>query len=479
MDIKIKLIPICLLILFFQEGNAQKANLPKPNVLFIVVDDLRPELGCYGATYIKSPNIDRLAKEAVRFDRAYCQQAVCSPSRTSFLTGLRPDQTGVYDLETNFRTKLPDVITLPQFFKQHNYFTVGVGKVYHNRALNDPASWSEREWDPMDSIWDIQRGYLVSSNKEMALRNGDGRGPAYEAGPNDQLYTDDLVVDSAIHKMKLLKDKPFFLAVGLSKPHLPFNAPRRFWDLYREEEITLPDTLHPSGSPAYSLANSGELRNYPGMPKGNAAFPDTLRRKLIHGYYACVSYLDFNVGRLINALEENGLAENTIIVLFGDHGWKLGDYGEWCKHTNYEFDTRVPLFIAGPGVKNKNTISGSLVELVDIYPTLAELCHLGKRGDLPGKSLAPILNGNVNKTIKGYAVSQFPRGNLMGYSFRTKQYHLIRWSKNGSPGEIKDIELYDHATDRGEKTNVAFDERYNARLKKLMKETDHFFKQQD
>jgi iduronate 2-sulfatase len=453
---------------------AQKNKSKKINVLFIIVDDLRPELNCYGSTRIFSPNIDQLAARGVRFSKAYCQQAVCSPSRTSMFTGRRPDETKVYDLETHFRKNLPDVVTLPQWFKKNGYHTLGMGKVYHNLKTDDTASWSEPEWNPTDLIWNTNRGYLVKENRELAIRNGDGRGPAFEAGPDGSTYPDDWVVDSAIKKMRQLKEQPFFMAIGITKPHLPFNAPQRFWDMYDEKNISVPDTAKPRNSPGFSLANSGELRNYPGMPKGNSIFPDSLGKKLIHGYYACVSYMDYNVGRLLQGLKESGLEKNTVIVLLGDHGWKLGEYGEWCKHTNYEVDTRTPLIIAGPGV-NKNKVSGSLVELLDLYPTLVKLCKLPFPSPQSGKSLLPLLTQNPNQRHKPYAVSQYPRGKLMGYSFRTENFRLVRWSTIGNPADIKALELYDHTNDPGELINRANDAAYKKQLNLLLKETDSFF----
>jgi len=451
----------------------------KPNVLFIAVDDLRPELACYGAKWIKSPHIDRLAASGVRFTRAYCQQAVCSPSRTSLMTGLRPDSTKVYDLETHFRKTTPKVVTLSQHFKQHGYVSLGMGKIYHG-GLNDELSWSE-PWRRPKSV-----GYALPENQKLVARKRKAarekgltgkqlsrasRGPAYEsADVPDNTYHDGAVVDMAIKTLRRVKEKPFFLAVGLLKPHLPFNAPKKYWDMYKASEIDLaPNPFAPKNAPPYALTSFGELRVYEGTPKSGMV-SDDLARKLKHGYYACVSYIDAQIGRLLNELEPLGLADNTIVVLWGDHGWKLGEHGSWCKHTNFELDTRVVLMIRDPRAKSTaGEASSALVEFVDIYPTLCELAGLPLPKHLEGTSMGPLLE-KPDRAWKVAAFSQYPRSHnrqrLMGYSMRTDRYRYTEW-QNRATGKMVARELYDHQRDPAENRNVAEAPEHAELVKKL------------
>jgi iduronate 2-sulfatase len=366
----------------------------KTNVLFIAVDDLRPELGCYGHRRILSPNIDKLASRGLRFDRAYCQQAVCAPTRVSLLTGTRPDTTRVTDLNTPLNTVRPDLVSIPRHFKNHGYETVSLGKIYHH-ANEDPDAWSARPWHPKAAT---VRGYVerasirilqeadakLRQDYERELNAGKspqaplyGRGPAYEAADvADNAYPDGVIGDKAVSELRRLKDKPFFLGVGFHKPHLPFCAPRKYWDMYSAQDLELPARSQwPENMPKVAGSNWGELRNYPGMPR-DGPVDDATMRKLIHGYYACVSYMDAQVGRVLAELDRSGLRENTAVILWGDHGWKLGDYGAWCKHTNFELDTRVPMILSLPGQKNAGGATSALVEYVDVYPTLAEACRL-------------------------------------------------------------------------------------------------------
>jgi arylsulfatase A-like enzyme/6-phosphogluconolactonase (cycloisomerase 2 family) len=435
----------------------------RPNVLFIAVDDLRPELNCYGASHIKSPNLDKLAARGTLFNRAYCQQAVCSPSRTSLLTGLRPDSTRVYDLQTHFRWLLPDVVALPQHFKNHGYHSEGMGKIYHG-GLDDAASWSVPHWTPQRPAAAARNRAAARTPEELEQqarqqqrqRRTAQRGPAW-ASPDvaDNELADGKLADHAVERLRELskQEKPFFLAVGFLKPHLPFIAPRRYFDLYDPNKIKLADNpYHPKGSNQYTLTNSGELRAYDGMPKeGPISEADAL--KLKHAYYACVSYLDANVGRVLDELEQLKLRENTIVVLWGDHGWKLGEHGEWCKHSNVENDTRVPLLISAPGLPAGQK-SNSLAEFVDIYPTLCDLAGLPKPSHLEGASLEPVLRDPA-KMVKNAAFSQYPRGRVMGYSIRTDRYRLTRWIDRDDPEKVLAIELYDHQTDPAENENVA------------------------
>ncbi len=436
------------------------------NVLFIAIDDLRPELGSYGKTFIHSPNIDALASSGLLFENAYCQQAVCSPSRTSLLTGLRPDATRVYDLTTHFRKNIPDVFTLPQFFKQNGYHTEWWGKIFHATLL-DSISWTSQglRLEP-ENNW---RAYALEESHRIAKANGNGRGPAFEmADVQDNAYPDGQIADQAIRSLSELSDsaKPFFLAVGFYKPHLPFNAPKKYWDLYDPAFITLPDRqTPPDNAPALAGTNFGELRSYAGIPaKGNLSKEQAV--ELIHGYRACISYTDAQVGRLLEELKRTGLDKSTIIILWGDHGWKLGDYGMWAKHTNFEMDTRAPLIVSIPGMKNKGSKTNALVEFIDIYPSLCELAGLKSPAHLQGKSFAPLIN-DPKREWKKAAFSQYPRGDIMGYSMRTARYRFTLWRKINNPDEIVAYELYDLQNDPNSFVNIAIHPENDIIIKEL------------
>ncbi len=452
----------------------------RPNVLFIAVDDLRPELGCYGNPLVKSPNIDRLAGRGMVFTHAYCQQAVCSPSRSSLLTGVRPDTTKVWDLETHFRKALPDVVTLPQHFKNEGYFVRGMGKIYHG-GFNDPPSWSvpwtvpgksrsadERELDP-DAM-------AARARAQKAKRRKGDRGPAFLAvdGPDNSLHDGELA-DMAIDALRDAgnKPEPFFLAVGFVKPHLPFIAPRKYWDLYDPMEIPpAPNPYLPKDAPPYALPDRNELWAYDGVPP-ESQLPEDYARQLKHGYYAAASYMDAQVGRVLDELDRLGLQDDTIVVLWGDHGWKLGEHGRWCKHSNVENDTNAPLLIAVPGMAQAGKRSDALVEFVDIYPTLAELAGIPKPGHLEGASIVPLL-ANPGRKWKRAAFSQYPRSvegrSLMGYSMRTNRYRFTRWVSVDDHESVDSIELYDHDSDPQENMNIAYDPRRRGLVNELTKQ---------
>jgi len=448
--------------------NINKYPHQKYNVLFVVVDDLRPELGCYGKSHISSPDIDRFAKSGLVFEKAYCQQAVCSPSRTSLLTGLRPDSTRIYDLETHFRTTVPSVVTLPQHFKQNGYYTVGLGKIFHQDfgfspiGLEDTSSWNVPVWNPEVKSG---RGYVLDENVATARQNK-GRGPAIEmADVPDNNYQDGMIADSAVQLLKKLKDQPFFLAVGFHKPHLPFTAPKRYWDIYNNSKIIIPDTSLPKNSPALALSDFGELRAYDGIPK-KGPLSKKQAAQLIQGYYACVSYMDAQFGRVLNELKRLGLDKNTVVVLWGDHGWKLGEYNNWCKHDNFEIDTRSPLIISTPDMRAKGKTTNSLVEFIDLYPTLCEEAGLPLPVHLQGKSFSALLN-SPDKKFKEAALSQYPRKDIMGYSLRTDRYRFTSWQRNSDPAKEVAVELYDHQKDPGEKNNVATVTEYAGTITRL------------
>ena len=503
-----KLLRLAPCLLALGPVRAAEPAAQRPNVLFIVVDDLRPELGCYGKNYIKSPNIDGLAKAGVVFNRAYCQQAVCSPSRSSVLTGTRPDTTQVWDLVTHFRVALPDVVTLGQQFKNNGYFVQGMGKIYHG-GLDDPATWSVPWQTPKAPVYALpedialaggqnaepvdedgsdntgadpksyslpktnasDKSTVASGNanqkkakagkKATAGSKANSRGPIYEcADVPDNTFEDGKVADLAVKTLGEIskKSEPFFLAVGFRKPHLPWVAPKKYWDLYDPATIALaPNPYLPKDAPVYAInPNDGEPRSYKGIPPSGHV-PDELARNLKQAYFAGVSYSDAQIGRVLAELDRLGLSKNTIVILWGDHGWKLGEHDAWGKHTNVENDTNAPLILSVPGMKNAGAHSDALVEFVDMYPTLCDLAGLPLPSHLEGTSLKPLLN-DPQIPWKSAAFSQYPRnqmGGLMGYSMRTDRYRFTVWVGRADHTKVEAIELYDHQVDPQENVNIA------------------------
>jgi arylsulfatase A-like enzyme len=445
----------------------------KMNLLFIAVDDLRPQLGCYGKRQIISPNIDRLASEGMLFERTYCQQAVCGPTRASLLSGVRPDTSKIYGNRTPVRKAMPDVVTLPEHFKNNGYETLSIGKIYHH-PKDDLQGWTAEPYRAgtfPEGEW-RGRGYLTKEaiaqmeKYNKAYPKMKGRGPAFEAADvPDGAYPDGRNTEYAIKQLNRLKDKAFFLAMGLYKPHLPFNAPKKYWDMYKPDDIKLADNpFVPKGAPSYATTNWGELRNYYGIPKKGPC-SDELARTLIHGYYACITYIDAMIGRLLDELDKLKLRDNTMIILWGDHGWKLGEHAGWCKHTNFELDTHVPMIISVPGMKTAGQRTRALTEYVDIYPTLSEVCGLAVPEHLEGVSMAPLLK-NPEQPWKKAAFSQYPRGKVMGYSMRTKDFRYTEW-KNRKTGEVLARELYDHRKDPQENVNAAGLPEYEQDVRRL------------
>lgn len=434
------------------------------NVLFIAVDDLRPSLGCYGAPVVQTPSLDRLAARGTVFTRAYCQQAVCSPSRTSLLTGRRPDTTQVYDLQTHFRKHLPNVVTLPEHFKANGYHTEGMGKIYHG-GLDDPQSWSVPHWNPKGKQYLTEASDRLlqeidaagqAAGVELKQWREKHRGPAWEA-PDvpDNALSDGRICDHAVEALQRLQGRPFFLGVGFLKPHLPFIAPKRYYDLYDPARIALADNpFAPQDAPQYALSSWGELRAYHAMP-AQGPVDDATARQLIHGYYAATSYVDAQVGRLLDELQRLALLDSTVIVLWGDHGWQLGEHGMWCKHTNYETSVWSPLLVSVPGQRPARC--QALVEFVDLYPSLCELCGLPATEGLEGCSFAPLL-ADPARPWKTAAFSQYPRsipghGPAMGHSLRTDRYRFTEWRARND--NFCEYELYDHQADPKENVNLA------------------------
>ncbi len=420
----------------------------KLNVLFISVDDLRPIGGAYGDSFVRTPHMDALARRGVVFNRAYAQQAVCSPSRTSLLTGRRPDTTRVYDLTTHFRQTIPDVVTLPQHFKQQGYHTQSFGKIYHNVDLEDAPSWSVPPLPVAKNPDEVDADPSPSSRNPRT-----GRGPAWRS-PDvaDKALFDGRIAGKAIDAMRGVKDKPFFLAVGFTKPHLPFVAPKKYYDMYPLGKVKLPaNPFPPKDVPRIALADFGELRAYADIPE-KGALSERQTRELIRGYYAATSYVDAQIGRMIDELDRAGLRDNTIVVLWGDHGYQLGEHGLWNKHTNFEVATRSPLIISAPGMTKVGKKTDALVEFVDVYPTLIQLAALPMQQGLEGTSLVPLLH-SPKMNWKRAAFSQYPRGRVMGYSIRTNRYRYTEWSEPGKA--LVGVELYDHRADPAENINIA------------------------
>jgi len=449
-------------------ARAEAAANERLNVLFIAVDDLRPELGCYGHPVVKSPNIDRLAASGTLFERAYCQQAVCNPSRVSLLTSLRPDTTHVYDLPTKFRDKVPDALTLPQHFKNNGYFAINIGKIFHLGHGNseDRISWTElRKFPGAPRTTAASRKLAEQRRKEYLAhppppekRQLPPNGYAWEAPDVPDIgLTDGMFAENGVKMLRELKDRTFFLAVGFHNPHLPFVAPKKYWDLYQDSDIALARNPAPAkDAPDYAGNGSRELRAYYGMPP-EGPIPEKDARDLKHAYYAAVSYVDAGVGRLLDELDRLHLREKTVVVFWGDHGWHLGEHGGWGKDTNYEIAARAPLIISVPGQKAAGQKSRALVEFVDIFPSLVEICGLPRPGKLEGISFRPLLDA-PDRAWKTAAFNQFPRlipgvGPGMGRSIRTDRYRLVEWTVPGR--DFVAHELYDDANDPDETVNLA------------------------
>ncbi len=444
----------------------------KPHILLICVDDLKPNLGCYGDRIALTPQLDRLAARGMRFDRAYCNQSVCAPSRNNLLLGSRSTSLGIYGLSQHFRAVVPDAVTMPQHFRSHGWRAESVGKVLHTGHGNhdDPSSWSVPSYggqvveylDPQSTGGgQLTREEAYFTNQKLNAINSLPRGAAWERlDVADNAYADGRIADEAIRRLQQAAarpEEPMFLAVGFVKPHLPFTAPQKYWDLYDPQALEIaPHQQPPEGAPGYAGKVGGEIVNYdpltvPGLKE------EALQRQLLHGYYACVSYVDTQIGRVLAELDRLGLAERTIIVLWGDHGWHLGDHGYWTKHTNYEQANRIPLLIVAPGVAAPGSVTQQLAETVDLYPTLAELAGLPRpSGPQPidGVSLAPVLRDPAAR-VRDHAYHCFPRGERMGRAIRTDRYRLVEWKRSGAAAGTAEFELYDYEADPRETRNLA------------------------
>ncbi len=480
----------------FNKSSKKAASvsvLDHPNVLFIIVDDLKPLINAYGQSQIITPSIDRLASESAVFTNAHCQQAVCSPSRVSFLTGMRPDYTRVWDLETLMEDEIPDLLTLPEYFVNKGYETAGLGKIFHNKEDNDNAFWTRNFIKPSNLKFSknhpepvfhrkyqnpiSQKVYNENAGRKMMeLKDDMFKAGALPSTENEEVaddaYQDGAATLKAIKLMEIFKknQNPFFMALGFRKPHLPFIAPRKYWNLYSRDEIEIASfQRRADGSPNFAYHSNGELRAYsdiPGSLDENGLVIESKQRELIHGYYACVSYIDAQIGLLMEYLKDTGLDENTVVIVMGDHGWHLGDHGLWNKHTNFEQATRTPLIIHSPEMKKQITNS-SPVELLDVFPTICDLVKLKKPEYLQGTSLLPILKQQTD-SVKSFALSQYPKGGRMGYAIRTNRYRYIEWHKKEEAvsgiyreDNIVDIELYDYEVDPEERMNLVVDKEYD------------------
>jgi len=445
-----------------------QAPRPKPNVLFIAVDDLKPLLGCYGRARVKSPNIDRLASSGMVFLNGHCQQAVCGPSRASLLTGLRPDTTEVWDLKTRMRDIIPDILTLPQHFKNNRYRVEGMGKIFDGRCCDGWGSQDRRSWSvPFIAVGGkFYADEGKSSSKPSSKDRSKANRPSTEcADVPDSVYQDgQLAIEGSKAIRRLVrKNTPFFLAVGFKKPHLPFTAPKKYWDMYERSEFELPEYQKQSkDGPDIAYHTSGELRSgYTDIPLRGPITRDK-QLELIHGYHACVSFVDAQIGRLLDELRVQGAEDNTIVVLWGDHGWHLGDHNLWCKHTNFEQATRSAFVIRAPGTKGVGGKTNAPAEFVDIFPTLCDLAKLPIPPQLEGASLVPVLN-DPQASVKDVAISQYPRSSngkpVMGYAYRSERYRYIEWirkdyRKGQKHGAVVSRELYDYEKDPMETTNA-------------------------
>ena len=454
-----------LALVFFvgliQGPAACRAAPQRLNVVWIMSDDLRPQLGCYGDPIVKTPHIDRFARRAMQFDRAYVQCAVCSPSRNSMLSGLRPNTTGLRGFGTRVREVVPNIITLPQYFKQNGYQTRGFGKIFHIYAESmlgsedDPESWSRPLQLPTVPVWGPEQNEL--RDRLIAEARAEGRQfnhphdwPRAETWddsdiPDDQMQdgnTAAMVVDFL--KSRQGDDEPFFLAVGFLRPHLPFNAPRKYWNLYDPQSLPLPEFRQlPKGVPNWTV-NRGIVKNYHNMPPF-ADIDETFKRRYLQAYLACISYVDACVGRVLNALEESGHADNTIVVFMGDHGYQMGEYDSWGhKHSNFEISTRTPLLVATPGIKAAGKSTRRVVEFLDLYPTVCDLALSKAPGHLEGHSFANLLDDPM-APHGDTACSEMKRRGYLGRSVRTADYRYTEWRDR--QGELVAKELYDHRHD--------------------------------
>jgi arylsulfatase A-like enzyme len=433
----------------------------RPNVLLIMADDLRPQLGCYGDPVVRTPRLDAFAEGALRFDLAFAQSAVCSPSRNSLLGGLRPNTTGLRGFGVRLRDRVPDIVTLPQHFKNNGYHTRAFGKIFHlyDESMlgseDDPDSWSAALQLPAVPVWGPKQNAL----RERLIAAARARGEVFRHPhdwPRAETWDDSDVPDDAMQDgdtsarveaflaSRRGVDQPFFLAVGFLRPHLPFNAPRRYWDRYDPNSLRLPRFRRlPRHAPPWAVT-TGIVRNYHNMPPF-ASIDNTFLRRYLQGYLACISYVDACVGRVLDALAAAGHADTTLVVFLGDHGYQMGEYDSWGhKHSNFEISTRAPLLVAAPGMSAAGKSTRSLTEFLDIYPTLCELAGLSPPAHLEGRSFARLLSDPAVRHREA-AYSEMRRGRRLGRSIRTDAFRYTEWRDARS--SLVARELYDHRRD--------------------------------
>jgi len=463
------------LLLIFSLVSSASIAAEKPNVLLILVDDLKPAIAAFGDKLATTPNLDRLTQRGMRFDAAYCNQAVCAPSRFNLMLGSRSTSSGLYELDSDLRKVFPNAVTLPQHFAKYGYRTESLGKVFHIGHGNDgdPDSFSVPHLKDLVVEYQLpestdggqltrEEGYFTNQGKFDSTGKPRPRGAAFEAPDvEDEAYADGRIARETIKRLTAAKesDQAFFIAAGFVRPHLPFSVPKKYWDLYDPAKFTLAThKIAPEGAPEWAgkTGATGEISAYKPVPeKGDIG--DGLARQLIHGYYASTSYVDAQIGKVITAIDQLGLAENTIIVLWGDNGFHLGELGIWTKHVNYETATRIPIVIVAPGVTPPGSSTGQLAETVDLYPTLAALAGLpAPAGPQPidGLSLVPVLKDPAVR-VRDHAYHCFPRGGKLGRAIRTDRYRLVDWRPLGKSDAAPVFELYDYQSGAVETVNLA------------------------
>ena len=417
----------------------------RPNVILIMVDDLRPQLNCYGKNNIISPHIDEFSNHSYLYENAICNYPVCGASRASMLTGLRPNNERFKNYKSRIDEDAPNSPTIGFWLKKNGYYTISNGKITHVKK-DSPESWSEPAWRA-EINW---RDYQTKENI-LTANDNNGVASAFEIGENiEDEYADVKMINKSIKDLKRLKEKnqPFFIGIGLLKPHLPFNAPKKYWDLYDSKDIQLAkNRFQPKNSPKICMHTYGELRKYTNIPNDKSLdIPDSTQIKLIHGYNACVSFIDNEIGRLIAELKKLELYDNSLIIISGDHGWQLGEHNLWAKHSNFQTSLKTPLIIKEPHQKEGKKIK-SIVELVDLYPSICDMCNIPIPENIDGKSLKSI---NKNDPLKSVGFSKYHKG----WSITTNDYSFTEWINNKTKESIAEM-YYDLSIDPQENSNVA------------------------
>lgn len=454
-----KLIPLLFVFAFFLVNCSQVQQDKKTNVLFIVMDDLRPEINTFGVQKINTPNMDQLAAESAVFERAYCNIPVCGASRASLMSGIRPGRFRFLSYPDYLNDHYPGAKSIPRVLKENGYTTISNGKIFHQKK-DEQSAWDEIWASPKANGLD----YLTKENTDL-LENAEARGDNKRGLPYESAEVEDAAYRDGKMTLKILEDlrkfkksgEPFFLTAGFHKPHLPFNAPKKYWDMYNRDDFELPvNYQQPSSTPRVAYHNSGELRHYYSVPEKGLVSED-MAKKLIHGYYACVSYVDAQLGLIMNELKSTGLDKNTVVVLIGDHGWNLGNHQLWNKHCNFETSLRTPLIVKVPGVAGQRI--DKIVEFVDIFPTITELTSVPSPETLNGESLLPLLKKESRQ--KDFAIAQWGKG----LTLVKDNYFYTEWFDNDD--NITDRMLFDHQTDPNELNNLAEKPEYTELVSEL------------